>query len=467
MTTAAPAPTFPVSAPPRPSAAATADEAWRSDTTYVVGHQRPDTDAIGSALGYAWFLRASGSELEPVVAARAGQPGPQALFVLRRFGLSAPRLLNAVWPTFGHVARKIPPAAPDTPVLEAMARLAGGQERVVAVADVDGTFLGAITPLALARAFSQAGGGGDPIAPWRECQHLLEPLPTFRERDRVSDHRAALVRSPGDDFVVLDGAGKYVGLATRQGVLSPPRARLVLVDHNELDQAVAGAGEAEIVAVLDHHRLGNPPTVAPIPFVVEPVGSTCTLVGEQCRSLSLPPPPGLAGVLLSGILSDTLVFRSPTTTERDRAVGKWLAALADVENVAGYGDELLRASPGLGARDAREILDADRKLYQMSEAAVSAAQIEVTGLQELPERRDDLLAAMADLRQRENLALLCLMVTDVVAGRSRLLCQGEERLLAALPFARLSDHEWELGDIVSRKKQLVPALLSVLDEAGF
>ena len=437
-----------------------AQEPWDPAVTYVIGHQRPDTDAIAAALGYAWYLAASGQA--NVLATRAGQPGQQALFALGRFGQAPPRLLTTAAPMFAHAVRPVATLPPEAPLSEAMARLAAG-ERVVPIVDPEGSPLGAVTALALARAYSQPVGGPDAAA--QPCRSVLEPLPVYRARDRISDHRSVLLRSEEDDFLVIDPAGRYVGVATRARVLQPPRARLVLVDHNELSQAVAGAGEAEIVAVLDHHRLGNPPTAAPIPFVVEPVGSTCTLVAEHCRAGALEPPAALAGMMLSGILSDTLVFRSPTTTERDRDAAGWLAGLCRVD-APRFGEELLRASPGLGARDVGEILDADRKSYQMDASSVGIAQVEVTSLQELPQRREELLHALEERREREALALLCLMITDVVAGRSHLLCRGERPILAALPFRRVGEYEWDLGEIISRKKQLVPALLSVLEPVG-
>jgi manganese-dependent inorganic pyrophosphatase len=433
---------------------------WSADSTYVIGHQRPDTDAIAAALGYAWFLSVTG--WADVVATRAGQPGAQTLFALERWGLEPPRLLTAVAPTFGHVARPQPPVAPGAPLSEAIARLAAGA-RVVPVVSSDGRPAGIVTALGLARAFSRPIGRDQVLA--QPCREHLEAPPSFGSGDRISDHRGALLRSEADDFLVLDNAGQYLGLATRARVLEPPRARLVLVDHNELSQAVAGAEEAEIVAVLDHHRLSNPPTAAPIPFVVEPVGSTCTLVAEQCRLRALTPPPALAGMLLSGILSDTLVFRSPTTTPRDRAAADGLAARLRLD-LPTYGEELLRAAPGLIARDPKEIVDSDRKSYSMSGRSVSVAQVEVTGMQELSHRREGLLGALEERRQREGLALIGLMVTDVVAGRSVLLCQGETRALAALPFARLGEGEYDLGDMVSRKKQLLPALHGALSDTG-
>ncbi len=432
---------------------------WDPNLTYVVGHQRPDTDAIASALGYAWLLDQEGSPFplgdRGVVAARAGQPNPQTLFALQRFGLAAPQLLGAVAPTFAHTAKAVAPVEPAAPLAGAVVRIAAG-ERVVPVVAADGRPLGAVTPAALARAWSRPAGLAAP------CAETMDPLPPFAAGERLSDHRGALLRSEVDDFLVVDESGGYLGVATRARLLGPPRARLVLVDHNELEQAVPGAEEAEIVAVLDHHRLGNPPTALPIPFVVEPVGSTCTLVAEQCRAAGQEPPADLAGLMLSGILSDTLLFRSPTVTDRDRSAAGWLAARSATDLDA-YGAELLRAAPGLGGRAPDEVLDADRKSYTMADQSLSIAQVEVGGFQELADRRQELLAALAELRRREALALACLMVTDVVAGRSRLLAVGERRLVAALPFRRLADGEFDLGDMVSRKKQLVPALHAALE----
>lgn len=433
-------------------------ERWNPDVTYVIGHQRPDTDAIAAALGYTWYLRQIGQE--HIESARAGQPNEQALFALKRFELTPPQLLTGVAPTFGHTALPQTSVAPDAPLPAAMVRVAEG-DRVVPLVDEDGKPAGVVTSLALARAYTAPMNVTAILA--QPCRSIAEMPMTFFAHDRISDHRASLLRSEADDFLVVSAEGKYIGVATRSRMLQPPRARLILVDHNELSQAVPDAEEAEIVAVLDHHRLGNAPTALPIPFVVEPVGSCSTLVAEACQTHHLEPPAGLAGMLLSGILSDTLVFRSPTATDRDRAVATWLGGLAQVE-VATYGEELLRAAPGLAARSAVDILDTDRKSYQMGGREVSVGQVEVTGLQELPGRREELLEALDERRQREALALIGLMVTDVVTGRSHMLAKGESWIMTALPFTRVADGEFDLEDMVSRKKQLVPTLMAVLEE---
>ncbi len=431
---------------------------WDPNRVYVIGHQRPDTDAIASALGYAWFLLSTG--MENVIAARAGQPGEQAVFALKRFEQTAPSLVTGVAPTFGHVAIMQPYVRPEDPLPAAMARVAEG-DRVVPVVDADGRPVGIVTSLALARAYTAPMNVTLMLA--QPCKNIAEVAPALNHRDRILDHRTGLLRSETDDFLIVSETGEYLGVATRRHILEPPRAKLILVDHNELSQAVNDAQEAEIVGVLDHHRLANAATATPIPFVVDPVGSTSTLVAEQCRLHDLTPPRGIAGMMLSGMLSDTLVFRSPTTTDRDRVAARWLADIAGVD-IETYGHELLRAQPGLAERPAGDVLDSDRKNYEINGQAVSVGQVEVTGLQELPDRRGELLEALNERRVREALVLSALMVTDVVTGRSHLLCVGENWILTALPFKRVSEGEFDLGEMVSRKKQLVPILMAIIEE---
>ena len=431
---------------------------WSPDVVYVVGHQRPDTDAIAASLGYAWLL--THTQQHRAVAARCGPPGEQARYALERFGQAAPTLLSAAAPTFGHVVEKRPAVSRDAPLSEALAILADETQVVVPVVDGKRKPVGVIAPLPLARAFArQATGDSSPLP---SCGDLAEVRPLFRLRDRLSEHRASVLRAEGNQFAVVDDSGVYFGLVAQRSFLHPPRARLILVDHNELSQAVPGADEAEIVGVLDHHRLGNPPSAAPFPFRVDPVGSTSTLVAELCRDARVRPPAPLAGMLLSGILSDTLLFRSPTTTERDEDAAKFLGGICQIDPAL-FGKELLGAAPGLSDRSPDDVVDGDRKTYIMAGALVAIAQAEVMGLHELPERRDLLLDAMAVRRVREGLALVCLMVTDIAAIRSRLLCQGERRYLDALPFPRLGEFEFDLGEMVSRKKQLAPVLQGALE----
>jgi manganese-dependent inorganic pyrophosphatase len=378
---------------------------------------------------------------------------------LELFGLEPPRLLAGVAATFGHAAEAVavlPAAAPLGQALPLLGEGAGA----VPVVGPDGAPLGAITAGALARALGGAPSPGQALeAP---CGGAAEAIPALGASERISDHRARLLQGSADEFLVLDSDGRCRGMARRSRILSPPRARLLLVDHNELSQAVHGAEEAEIMGVLDHHRLGNPPTGSPIPFRVEPVGSTSTLVYEAAEAGGAVLPEPVAGLLLAGLLSDTLILRSPTSTPRDQAAALHLARLAHV-SIPEFGADLLRAGAGLEGRPAAEVIKGDRKRYRLGNCEVSVAQVETAGFQELSQELPLLLEGLEAVRAREGLALACLMVTDIVTGTSRMPAAGEHRILAALPFPRLAPGEFDLGGMVSRKKQLLPALQSVLE----
>jgi manganese-dependent inorganic pyrophosphatase len=386
-------------------------------------------------------------------ARRAGAIDAQTAWALDRVGLAAPEPLADAAPTFGAVARHEPAAPPSIALAEAIERLGAGA-RAVPVTNEAGL------PLAIvdARACVLALGAPEPE---RQAALLQRPL-LFRADERVADRRAAIARVDPDDYLIVDAEGRYLGVASRAAVLAPPRLRLVLVDHNELGQAVPGADQAEIVEVLDHHRLGNPATIFPIPFAVDVVGSTATLVEERWRGAGLEVPGPLAGLLLAAQLSDTLALRSPTTTARDRDAAARLAPRAGVADLEAFGREVVTAGAGLGNRAGREIVEEDYKEYDTAAGRVVAAQAEVQRLQEIAPRLADLGEALERLRSARSAALAVLLLTDPVRGESRLLAAGEPRLVARLPYSPLPDGTLDAGPIVSRKTQLVPALLSAL-----
>jgi manganese-dependent inorganic pyrophosphatase len=444
------------------------------DPVYVVGHLNPDTDAIASALGYAWLLRERDGR--NAIAARAGAPNPQAAWVLRTLGLEAPQLLADASIRFQRIARTLPPVLPDRPLREAWAVAAASHAGAPVVA-ADGKPLGLVTGDSVFRFLSgklAERADFDNIAVARilaiPCAEAMDPdVPRFSAAMRVRDARSRVVRTEHDDFFVVRDDGAYYGICRTPDVLNPPRMQLILVDHNEASQAVGAIDEAELVEVLDHHRLGNPPTTLPIPFTIDPVGSTSTLVAERVMAAGLDAPAPVAAVLLAGVLSDTLALRSPTTTERDRQAADCLAdwardALApELASIAAFGEALLRAGAGLDVRSLDSILTADLKLYEAGVTRFGVAQVEVANLHELDKRLPEIAAGLEALCENRGLGLAVLMVTDVVRGASRLVPAGPEaRRLDELPYRRLPDGTLDAPEVVSRKKQLLPVMLSLL-----
>ncbi len=295
--------------------------------------------------------------------------------------------------------------------------------------------------------------------------HVFKP--TAGSRDSLN----RILREERDEFLAIDESGKYTGLCRQRDILNPPRLKIIMVDHNEAHQALGSLEEAELIEILDHHRLGNPSTHIPIRFNVDVVGSTSTLVSEQVEESGLSLPPKIAGILLAGLLSDTLILSSPTTTARDRVaadrISRWAFSGGEVlhgESIQSFGQKILNAGAGLSTRTPDEIVTNDMKVYDAGGMQFIIAQVEVSDLVQLGEHQDDLNSALTDLKNRKGLDFAMLMVTDVVRGSSRLLISGVVPILDGLPYPPQPDGTRLAEGVVSRKKQLLPVVLGLLEE---
>jgi len=442
--------------------------------TYVVGHVNPDTDSIASAIGYAWLLRERDSI--NAIAARAGAINPQTTWILERLEMTPPHLLTDASPRFESVTRRLDTAAPDNPLRDAWA-IANRTGAVAPIVNDDGSPYGLITGLTL---FSFLGEMVGPT-PRRQEMKISEILdlpcheatdtsvPRFQANSRVRDALARVFREERNHFLVVDENGRYLGVCRQRDLMNPPRLKLVLVDHNEAEQSVGSLEEAELIEILDHHRLGNPSTRMPIRFTVDVVGSTSTLVSERIEEAGLSAPPQIAGMLLSGLISDTLMLTSPTTTERDRrAVHRlerwaftWDSPLKG-ESFQSYGEQVLQAGAGLSTRDPEEIVSTDLKTYEAAGLKFAVAQAEVTDLMQLADYLKPIKKALENLRQLRSLDFAMLMVTDVVRGSSSLVSINTPPILDDLPYPQQTDGTRLASGVVSRKKQLLPAILSLL-----
>ncbi|MFM8284182.1 MAG: putative manganese-dependent inorganic diphosphatase [Planctomycetaceae bacterium] len=288
---------------------------------------------------------------------------------------------------------------------------------------------------------------------------------TLPARMGVADARPVVERSQQPVFPVVEDDGRLVGLAFKSDVINPPKPQLVLVDHNELAQAVAGAEDADIVEVLDHHRLGGGlKSTQPIRFINEPVGSTCTLVARQFRAAGIEPRPEIALCMASGIISDTLFLRSPTTTDTDREVLGWLRGLcpADLDT---YARDFFEIGSALRSKPAAGVITEDCKEFSEHGVRFSISQIEETGFDLFWERKDELRTALEDFAGRHGLDFSALLVTDVVSQGSLLLLSHESEAWDEINYPRLDRGLYELKNVVSRKKQLLPLLSQLITPA--
>ena len=301
--------------------------------------------------------------------------------------------------------------------------------------------------------------------------HLLSALPRretpcFQPQEKLALVRRRIVQSSALLNCVTDEEGRLLGVFSKGDILRPVSTRLALVDHNELSQAVDGAGEVEIAEVIDHHRLGNPPTQQPILFVNRPLGSTCSIVADLHRAAGVRPTPQAAGLMMSGIISDTLNLQSPTATPLDGELLAWLAGIADCDP-RGLADLIFSAGSVLSSSTPDAAVRNDCKLYEENGARFSVAQVEELGFTAFWRTADALLEALERHRAEQSLLFSCLLVTDIGTQGSLLLIRGDREVIRAVtyPVKRAPDI-FDLPGIVSRKKQLLPYLTGLLAEGA-
>lgn len=269
--------------------------------------------------------------------------------------------------------------------------------------------------------------------------------------------------SPFQAFPVINDEGKTIGVLSKSDFLKKVNRRLILVDHNELSQAVAGADQVEILEILDHHRIGSLTTRQPILFLNEPVGSTSTIVADSYFRHGVDLPAPIAGLLLAGLVSDTLNLTSPTTTDRDVQVLARLEKISGV-NARDFTEKLFASGSVLTSKSAAQAITTDCKEYRELGRTFSVAQIEELGFAQFWKRKDEVLTALEEYRRAHHYFFTALLVTDVVEQSSLLLIAGSAAFKAEIDYPEVEHGIYELAGVVSRKKQLLPYLTHCLEK---
>jgi manganese-dependent inorganic pyrophosphatase len=293
-------------------------------------------------------------------------------------------------------------------------------------------------------------------------RHMLnEEFLSFREDAHLNAVRAEAASSGFAAFPVTDEEGRTVGVLSKADFLKPVERKLILVDHNELSQAVQGADEVEILEIIDHHRLGSMTTQQPILFRNEPVGSTSTIVADCFFRHGVELPKPVAGLLLAGLVSDTLNLTSPTTTARDSEILARLEKIAEI-NAREFTEKLFASGSLLTLKPAPQAITTDAKEYRENGATFSVAQIEEVGFYQFWKRKDELLAALEDYRHGRNYFFSALLVTNVTTQQSLMLLAGHKKFVDRIDYPEPEPGVFEMSNVVSRKKQLLPYLTHCL-----
>ena len=293
-------------------------------------------------------------------------------------------------------------------------------------------------------------------------RHMLnEKFLSLREDAPLALVRASATASGYAAFPVVDEHGITVGILSKTDFLKTVRRRLILVDHNELSQAVEGADQVEIIEIIDHHRIGALTTHQPILFRNEPVGSTSTIVADCFLRQGVEMPKPIAGLLLAGLVSDTLNLTSPTTTARDKEILQQLEKLSGV-NAREFIEKLFLSGSLLTLKTAPQAIKTDCKEYEDGDAKFSVAQVEEIGFDQFWKRKAELLTALGEYQRNRGYLFSTLLVTDVATQNSLLLVAGLEAFLNRIDYPKLEPGVYELRAVVSRKKQLLPYLTHCL-----
>ncbi len=446
----------------------------------VIGHRNPDNDSICSAVAYAHLKnelakRDGTADLLSYEPARLGPLPPESKGVLKRYGIAAPAVIPHVHARVVDVMTPDPISiSRDAAVLDAGRLLRQENIRALVVTDEEGRYCGLITTRAIANRYISSTDrleeGANAMAVAADLiESLGQKVDELTERDVLQLDRDGLLKDAVEDLmasslreaVVLDDEGFCIGIVTRSDVAQRPRRKVILVDHNETRQAAPGIEEADVVEIVDHHRIADVTTANPIPFTNMPVGSTATIIAMEYRRYGVDIPEGIAAALLSAIMTDTVILKSPTATAVDREQVRYLADLLGVDPTE-FGLQVFRMRGGEGDVSVKELVEADSKEFQLGDHVVLIAQHETVDLPAVMQREAEIRAHMAQIRETRGYEFALLLVTDIMAEGSMFIVEGNPRVVNRT-FGVVCGGEggvWMPG-ILSRKKQVAPRILGL------
>lgn len=527
------------------------------ETVLILGHRQPDTDSIGSVIGYAAFL----NQAEPgrYLPARCGELSAEASYALETFGIDPPPLIDSVIPRVADLSINRISVTQDVPVADIAALMEAHDIRNVPVTDGQGRLVGMASEHGLARSYVRQTRTGERIVaplPLETLARILSARIVVRAADTIGGRVCIVIDDPdiarkklayhdiavvGDNeavqralvslgmkgLIIAGGAkvsegitegaqqmgvsilvtdldvfgigtmlnlslpagmvmetdiprlsltdtidqakrtvygskfraacvvendGTLRGIVTRTTLLPDVHRKVILLDHNEFSQAVEGIEQAEILEIIDHHRLGAISTLKPVKFLNDPVGSTSTIITEKFLQAGILPQPSVAGMLLSGILSDTLNLKMSTTTDHDRVAITYLAPIAGVDPHQ-FGIQLLEKGMNLSGATMEDLLTRDTKQYELFGKKVIVAHVMVPSSSFVQTHGGEIREGLIRLRVQRGVDLYLGMFTSVVENASELFAAGEGTLLRSL---ELGDQPLHLENMMSRKKDLIP-----------
>lgn len=453
---------------------------------YVMGHKNPDNDSICSAVAYAYLKNETaknalkeGKEIEyEYEAVRLGPMPPETEWLFKKYKIPVPRAIRHVYGRVRDVmTRDIACVREDETVMLAGRRMRKNHVKALVVIDKNGDYKGLITTRMIADRYisatdkinkngsNMAAVAADLVTSLDEkVKDLMETdVPVFDDEDLLKDAVPKLLESPLREAVILDDdKKKCVGIITRSDVARRLHKNVVLVDHNEASQAATGISEANILEIVDHHRIADISTLTPIKFVNLPVGSTASIVTSEFenykhKKVKIPEP--LAAALLSAIITDTIILNSPTTTAFDHRMAEDLAKIAKLD-IEKFGYQVFNKRGADEKLDVKELILADSKEFVLGDQKVLICQHETINVKSVMKREAEIRRFMAKVRKERDYEFVLFLLTDIIKQGSLFIASGDLEILNRL--FDISCHgkggTWMPG-IVSRKLQVAPKIL--------
>ena len=453
----------------------------------VVGHRNPDNDAISAAIGYAWLKNElvkrdretdgfpEDQEVPTYVPARLGPLPPETAGMLDKWGIPVPMVINNLFARVSDVMTPDPLAVgASAKIIEAGRIMRKHNIQALVVTNPDGTYRGLVSTRMIANRYisatdvleqegaSEMSVASDLIASLdQNVETIMEhSILTLSADGRLDEAVADLMNQPFREAVVLDEEQHPIGIVTRSDIAVHPHRKVILVDHNEVSQAAAGIEDAEVVEIIDHHRIADVSTIYPIKFLNMPVGSSATIVTLECQRYGIEPPAPIAAILLSAIMTDTVVLKSPTATSTDERIVDYLCGILDVDPVE-FGMEVFSFRGGDDNMPIDKLVSADSKEFDLGEGTVLIAQHETTNLDAVMAREQEMREYMRGLIDTHGYACVLLMVTDIIAEGSQFLCEGNRRIVnRAFDIECTGEGGVWMPGVLSRKKQVASRILN-------
>ncbi len=396
---------------------------------YVVGHKSPDTDSICSAIAYANLKRKLG--VKNIKAARAGELNEQTKWVLDFFNEKPPIFLKDFYRRArDFMTKKVIYLNKKDPIKKAVVLIKRHNIRFIPIVE-NGKPIGILNLLNLARyiieKFSIKKQKKSKLDNSLKisCYEICDKKINFCFEDSFEKEiEKKLLNSKSGGLVVLNKEGYLKGVITKTNLLKPRNDQLILVDHNEISQAIDGAEEAKILEVIDHHRLNAFTTLYPIHFVSEPIGSTCTIISFMYKRNKVKPRKKIAGLLLSGILSDTVGLTSKTTTEKDKEIVRWLTKVSNINSdsiTKKFADITKAQGEAAFEKTSRELIEEDFKLFIIKDKRLGLGHVEVTKFDRFYEKKKEIEEELIKMKKEQDYYLVGLIITNIIKRDSLLL----------------------------------------------